>query len=436
VSERKQSSNQAAKRLNKKKKAVSKSASKAEKSKTSEEKKSSKKSAKQVRKATPKKAVKKSSSKARSMEDLLKKTGYTLRAPHRGRQVKGVVTDISKRLVLIDIGAKTEGMVVDREYEAARDFIKGLSVGDTVEAQVVSPENERGQIILSFRKAAQTKSWELYGQHLETGETVVVQGVEVNRGGLIVNAGAMRGFIPSSQFGKKLMGQIDELVGRPVKVKVIEVDRDKNRLIFSERHVSEAEVIKKKEEALKAVTPGDVLEGMVSGIMPFGVFVKVNVPLAKAKGKKGKKKGAKQEEVGELEGLVHISEISWEKVEDPNAHFRVGDRLKVKVLGVNQEAGKLNLSIKQLSDDPWEGIEKRYVVGSKHKGKVTRVVPFGAFVNFEPGIDGLIHISKIPSGEEPKVGEKIDVFVETLDVEQRRMSLALMLKSTEKIIYK
>jgi ribosomal protein S1 len=132
-------------------------------------------------------------------------------------------------------------------------------------------------------------------------------------------------------------------------------------------------------------------------------------------------------EVGKVEGLVHISEISWEKVNDPNDYFRLGDQVKVRVLGVDEEAGKLNLSVKQLTQDPWADVVKRYPVGAKVTGKVTRTAPFGVFVTLEAGVDGLIHISKIPAGEEPKVGEEIEVFVESVDPEQRRMSLGMVL---------
>jgi small subunit ribosomal protein S1 len=350
-----------------------------------------------------------------TMEDLLASTGYTLKAPQPGDVLTGMVTDVSKRMVLVDIGAKTEGMVVDKEYEAARDFIKELQVGDEVSAYVLSPENERGQILLSLKRALLDRKWAQFDQYMETGEVVEVRGLEVNKGGMIVAADTIRGFVPSSQFGKDYLGRMEELLNKAFTVKVIEVDKEKNRLIFSERHVSEAEAIAKKAEALQFVKQGETYEGVVSGIMPFGVFVGVEVPLDK--------KG----DVGKVEGLVHISEISWEKVNDPNEYFKLGDRVQVRVMGVDEGAGKLNLSVKQLSDDPWSKVEENYPIGAKVKGKVSRTAPFGAFVTLEPGVDGLIHISKIPSGEEPKVGEEVHVYVESTDVDNRRMSLGMVL---------
>lgn len=351
------------------------------------------------------------------MEDLLKETGYTLSAPKPGDVLKGVVTDVSKKMVLVDIGAKTEGMVVDKEYLAAKDYIESLNQGDEVSVYVISPENERGQILLSLKRALMDMKWEMYAEYMETGKTVEVEGVEVNKGGMIVQADTIRGFVPSSQFGKEYLGRMEKLLNQKFKVKVIEVDKEKNRLIFSERHVSEAEALAKKSEALSFVHAGDTYEGVVSGIMPFGVFVGVEVPIGKDD----------KDMSGKLEGLVHISEISWEKVNDPNDFFKLGDRLKVKVLGVDEDAGKLNLSVKQLTDDPWTTVEDKYPIGAKVTGKVTRTAPFGAFVTLEPGVDGLIHISKIPSGEEPKVGDEVEIFVETVDMDQRRMSLGMVL---------
>jgi predicted RNA-binding protein with RPS1 domain len=390
----------------------------------------------------------------KTMDELLEQTGYELRGIKRGELVEGTVTDVSKKMVLVDIGGKTEGLVVDKEYEAAAEFIAELSVGDTLIVYVLTPENERGQILLSLKKAAADRTWEKFEEAHKTGEVMSVRGLEVNRGGVIVRADSVQGFVPASQFGKLWLGKMDELMNRSFKVQVIEVDREKNRLIFSEKQVSEADEIKQRKKALKKIKVGEEYEGVVSGIMPFGVFVSVDVPLGQstgkstpkggqakvkssklkvhAKGRAGKdQKTAKEQKesgVGKVEGLVHISEISWEKVDDPNSYFKVGATVKVKILGIDETSGKLNLSVKQLTPDPWEKIEKKYPSGKKVKGKVTRVAPFGAFVTLEPGIEGLLHISKIPAGEEPEVGKDISIFVEQVDSEHRRMSLGMVLK--------
>ena len=350
-----------------------------------------------------------------SMDDLLSMAKHELRVPKRGDVLEGIVTEVSKKSLMVDISGKTEGVVTDREYEMAEDYIQKLHVGDKVQVYVASVENDRGQVLLSLRKAMANQKWELFEQALKTDEVVTVQGIELNKGGMIVGVDGLRGFVPTSQFGKQYIGKLESLLNRPIKVKVIEVDKEKNRLIFSERHISEAQLIAQKATVMDSIELSGVYEGVVSGVMPFGVFVTVEVAL------KGEK------EPGKIEGLVHISEISWEKVEDPKRYVKVGERIKVKVLSLDKETGRLNLSIKQLTDDPWLSVADQFPEGSVASGVVSRVAPFGVFINLGAGIDGLIHISKIPVGNEPKVGDKIEVTVEKVEPEARRMRLGIML---------
>ena len=358
------------------------------------------------------KGTKKTSKEPQTMEELLAQTKYQLRGWKVGDVVDGVVTEKTSRAIYLDIGGKTEGMVIDREIKAAKDFIKELKIGDKVLAVVTQPENDKGQTLLSLKKAASQKVWQEFEEKLKTGEPLKVRGVQINKGGLIVEVKGNQGFIPASQFSSQWVGKIEELVGAEVEVKVIEVDRLKNRLIFSEKAVSQAGLLAAQEKALEKIKIGDVFKGEVSGVMPFGCFVKISLPKSKIT----------------LEGLVHISEISWEKVEDPSKFYKQKDKVKVKVLGVDKKSGRLNLSIKQLLPDPWTKIEEKYPVDAKVKGKVVRLAPFGVFVNLEPGVEGLIHISKIPAEKTFKVGEKVDCFVEFLDKENRRMSLGVVLK--------
>lgn len=358
------------------------------------------------------KAPAKSSSKKQptTMEDLLKQTKYQLRGWKRGDSVEAIVVEKTKGVLYLDIGGKSEGMVIDREIKAAKDFIKELEIGDKVEAIITQAENDKGQTLLSLKRAAGDYLWNQFEEKLKTGEAIRVLGKEVNRGGLVVEAKGLQGFVPASQFGSQLVDKIETLINRQVEVKPIEVNREKNRLIFSEREVSEAALLQAQEEALKKIKVGDTFKGEVTGVMPFGFFVKI-----------------KSDGVG-LEGLVHISEISWQRVEDPKEFYKVGDKVKVKVLAKDKTTGKLNLSIKQLKTDPWEKIEKKYPADTKVKGKVVRLAPFGAFVDLEEGIEGLIHISKIPAEKSLKVGDKVDCYVESIDQEGRRMSLGLVLK--------
>lgn len=377
--------------------------------------KTAKKSAK---KASTKTSAKKISRKLkakrapRTMEELLAQTGYKLRGLARGDMIEGTVNEKTKNALFVDFGGKTEGRVIGRELKAAQDLVNELEVGDKVEAIVTQAEDEQGQIILSLRGAAQDRRWRDFEEKLKTGEPVEVVGRDVNKGGLVVETkGMLQGFIPASQFGAELAGRIENLISRTLKVKPIEVDRTKNRLIFSEKEVSEAKMMAAKVRALDKIKVDDVFEGEITGVMPFGLFVKIKGPDGTI-----------------LEGLVHISEISWEKVEDPASYYKEKDEVKVKVLAVDKKSGKLNLSIKQLMADPWQDIEKKYKVENKVKGKVVRIAPFGAFVNLEPGIDGLIHISKIPAESSLKVGDKLDCFIESIEPGARRLSLGLVLK--------
>ncbi|HYD34845.1 MAG TPA: S1 RNA-binding domain-containing protein [Vitreimonas sp.] len=355
------------------------------------------------------------SKKPQTMADLLASTNYQIIVPKKGTNVVGAVTGKQKKTLLVDIGSKTEGVVTDKEYEMAADYIDQLKPGDKVEAIVLSSENDKGQVLLSLKQAAMDAKWQYFLDAMAKDEVLDAKGVEVNKGGLIVVVNGVRGFVPSSQFGKQFMGNINKLKGETLKVKAIEVDREKNRLIFSERHVSEAKELAQRAKALESVKSGESYWGTVSGVMHFGLFVTVEVPVEGS------------DSNGLVEGLVHISEISWEKVNNPKDYHKVGDRIQVKVLGVDDQTGKLNLSMKQLSNDPWQGISDRYPVGTTFEGTVTRVEPFGVFVNVEPGVDGLIHSSKLTPDTTFQKSDKVTVTVESVDADQRRMSLSLIL---------
>jgi ribosomal protein S1 len=257
---------------------------------------------------------------------------------------------------------------------------------------------------------------------MDEGTVIEVKGLEVNKGGLIVTVEGIRGFIPSSQFGKENAGNMAKLKNKKISAKVIEVDREKNRLIFSEKHVSEAGEMAQRQKALTAVKVGETYEGVISGIMHFGLFITVTVPMP-------------EKTEGRVEGLVHISEISWEKVGDPHDYHKVGEQVKVKVLGIDEEAGKLNLSLKQLMEDPWVNVETKYPIGTTVSGKVSRVAPFGVFVKIEPGVDGLIHTSKLTPDQVFDVNDDVNVVVESVEPAQRRMSLSVVLTEVP-VMYK
>lgn len=359
---------------------------------------------------------------ASTMDELMAQKGSEFSIPRRASIVRGIVTEVGGQMILVDIGAKTEGMITDKEFENSRDFVKTLSVGDEVEAYVLSPENDRGQILLSFRSAAEEWKWRKFNEWMRTRETVQVRGLEVNKGGIVARIDSMdiRGFIPTSQLSSALTNNLEDLVNKLLSVRVIEVNRPQNRLIFSEKYVSEAGEIKAREKILAKIKVGDKLKAVIAGLTDFGAFAKVKI------GEEGSKIPSNVE--GEVEGLIHISELSWEKIANASLVVKEGDKVEVVVIDVSPAEGKVGFSLKRLGKDPWENLEERYPAGKKIKGKVTKVASFGIFVQLEPGISGLLHISKVPTEKEPQVGDEIEVVIEDLDSNHHRLSLSMVLE--------
>jgi len=353
---------------------------------------------------------------ASTMEELLKKTGEEITIPKQGSTIKGVITGISRGAVLFDIGAKTEGVVTDKELELVKDYVRTLKEGDELSVYVLSSENDRGQILLALREESEEWQWSKLEQWMETGKPIEVRGIELNRGGIVARIDKLnlRGFVPISQIGRELSKK-DDLVNKVFKVKIIDLDRKKKRLIFSERQVSEAAEIGKLRDKLAKVKEGEKSEGKIVAVRSFGLLVEL-------------KNG--------LTGLVHVSEIGWEREVDWDKRFKEGSKLEVMVIGKDLESGKLDLSLKRLMEDPWMKIVKELSPGKKVKGEVVRVNRFGAVVRVRAGhakgragVEGFLHISKIPSGQEPKVGDKIKVVVEDVDVEGRRIGLGMVLET-------
>lgn len=353
-----------------------------------------------------------------TMEELLAQTGYALKGVKKGDVVEGKITNLSPKEITVEIGGKTEGVVIDRELENYRDALMALKVGDTVVAQVIVSENDRGQSVLSLRRSIFEKRWTNLSDYQKSGEVVEIIFKEPVRGGILVDYGGLRGYIPQSQLDQAHVKQIDKLSGRRVQVKVVEVDRDTNRLVFSQRAVTEGEALSRQKDLLSALTIGDTVQTTITGVVPFGAFAKLTV----------EKDGTKHD----IEGLIHISEIAWEKVEDPNSYLKTGDSIKVKIIGLDPASGKLTLSLKQLLPDPWEHVLDMFEKDSVVKGTVSRVTPYGIFVTLSPGIEGLVHISKVSPGEEPKVGQEITCTVEDIQGDKRKVSLSMTL--TEKPI--
>lgn len=367
-----------------------------------------------------KKVSKKGSNQVLSMEELLKLEGVQVSGLKKGQNVKGKITTIKNKAIYIDIGGKTDAVVMGKEFEFVKDYVADLNVNDEIEVQVKQPENDKGQTLVSIRGAASGYGWNYFSEKEKSGGEVTVFGKELNRGGIVVVAPfGFYGFIPGSQIGSKYDGDPEKLLGKKIKSKVLEVDQVKNRLVFSERLVSEPNKVGEEVEAIESLELGDVFEAEVVRVEPFGIFVKVE-------------KSFNGEEM-KLEGLVHISEISWEKVNDVSGMFKAKDKIKVKL--VNKSEGRLQFSLKRLSEDPWERIEEKYPKDKEFDGEVVKIANFGALVKLVAGIEGLVHVSKL-SGVTLKEGEKIQVYIESIDTGKRKISLGLVNTGKNQVIYK
>jgi len=353
--------------------------------------------------------VSKSLKSPKTMDELMALYGGKIRGFKRGEEITARVTAIGGKKIYFDIGGKTEGVVLGREFEYCRDFIKTLRVGSELKVKVGNPENDRGQILLNLRQASQGLAWNSFEENLKSQEEIEVQGRELNKGGLVVSAPfGLQGFVPSSQLGMAWHDKQESLINRVLKVKVIEVDRENNRLVFSERLVSEAEKITQEKLVLKKIKPGKTYNGEITQVLPYGLTVKI-----------------KAKELT-IEGLVHISEISWKKVDDLNGIYKAGDKIKVEALKI--DGPKLQLSVKRLLADPWTDLEKKYPTDSSIEGLVRRLAAYGALIELEPGVEGLLHISKIPPDYKIDVGGKVACFVESVDKKNRKISLGLVLQ--------
>lgn len=356
--------------------------------------------------------AKSSKHKPTTMAELLAATNYQIPALKRGQEVSGKIVLAGPQEILVDIGAKSEGIITGRELSGARDLVSKLSVGDPIEATVLYPENEAGQVVLSLSKLSGARRWTELEEKKKSGEEIEVRAMEANRGGLICDFAGLRGFLPASQLSS-MPSKIEDLVGTNMSVRVIEVDKVSNRLIFSQKAPDKkdlSELIK----LLAKVKIGEKYKGVVSAILPFGIFVEIR---------------------GKLEGLVHISEISWEKVEDPTSLFKIGDEVEVMVIAKDMTAGRLNLSIKQLLEDPFAKASEKYAKDQKVKGKVARVTPYGVFVTLDAGIEGLVHISKVGPNASYNPGDDIECEIESVDVGARKISLVPIVRE-KPILYR
>jgi len=339
------------------------------------------------------KSVVETQEKSSKMAQLLEKVDFAPKTFAKSEKVEGKIVSKIGDSLLIDIGAKAEANLAIKELE---DEQKDLKIGDKISAFVAQPENDSGIIILSAKKGLKDKVWEYLQGISEKGEVVDVKAIETNRGGLIVDYNGTRGFIPSSH----LVTNAKDALGKKLFVKPLEVNKNFNKLVFSEKEVV-GETLPKIELPFKV---GDILGLAITKILPFGLLVALK---------------------GGGDGLIHISEISWTRVEGLQQIYKVDQKIKAKVISIEPSSGRVNLSIKQLEKDPWGAAAKHYKVGTVIKKKVSRTTNYGVFIGLEEGIEGLLHSSKIPYGMHLKPGDEVKISIDLFDSEQKRVALRL-----------
>lgn len=349
-----------------------------------------------------------------TMEDLLKDSADIIEIK-LGELIDGTIVAKAKNKILVDLGGSMIGVILGKEMQDSLDTAKSLKLGDTIASVAVEEENEDGMIVLSLRKAAQIQAWDRFEKSHKEGKTIQVVAQEANKGGLLLDIDGIKAFIPVSQLAplhyprvdnansNQILSKLEALIGIKFNVKVITIDREMNKLILSEKEAMADD----RSNALSDLKVGQKVKGMISGIVKFGVFVAFDG----------------------LEGLVHISEIAWGHVKDPNEYGKVGDDVEILVIGVDGE--KISLSMKRLLPDPWLEVAKKFKIGKDVQCTVNKVTQFGAFVTLENDINGLIHISEIAHEKvnDPRdyltVGQKVTARVISVDLDDHRIGLSL-----------
>ncbi len=345
-----------------------------------------------------------------STEELLAAIDATIKHFNDGDIVEGVIVKVDRDEVLLDIGYKTEGVIPSRELSIKHDVDPSevVTVGDEVEALVLQKEDKEGRLILSKKRAQYERAWGTIERIKEEDGVVTGTVIEVVKGGLILDIG-LRGFLPASLVEMRRVRDLQPYVGKEIEAKIIELDKNRNNVVLSRRAWLEQTQSEVRTTFLKELAKGQVRPGVVSSIVNFGAFV----------------------DLGGVDGLVHVSELSWKHIDHPSEVVEVGDEVTVEVLDVDMDRERVSLSLKATQEDPWQHFARTHAIGQVVPGKVTKLVPFGAFVRVDDGIEGLVHISELAERhvELPEqvvtVGGDIFVKVIDIDLERRRISLSL-----------
>ncbi len=339
----------------------------------------------------------------------------------RGDVVEGVIVRIDQDEILVDIGLKSEGVLSTKELPAnGYGSFNELHINDKVLVYVIQPETQDGHALLSLKRANAERQWRIAEEQYKNGELLKARVIDYNKGGLIVDVSGIRGFVPISQIlnlkreevasggeSQETAAKLQSMKDKELQLKIIEINRARNRLILSERLAVQEWRQRRREELLDELKPGEVRHGVVSNLANFGAFV----------------------DLGGADGLVHISQLAWSRVNHPSEVLHVGQQVEVQVLSVDKEKKKIALSIKRAEVDPWTTVEQRYTPGQVVTGVITKIAPFGAFARIEDGIEGLIHLSELTPGMDPRQtlheGVPLQLRILRIDAERRRLGLSL-----------
>ncbi|MBP5313575.1 MAG: 30S ribosomal protein S1 [Eggerthellaceae bacterium] len=349
-------------------------------------------------------------------EEMSAKVDNTMTNFHEGDLVKGVIVKLEHDEVLVDIGYKSEGVVPVRELSIRKDANPAdlVALGDQIEALIITLEDKEGRLILSKKRAEYERAWNTVEEKFKAGEVVKGEVIEVVKGGLIMDIG-LRGFLPASLVDLRRVKDLDSYMGTEIEARVIEMDRNRNNVVLSRRVLLEEGRKNERSEILNQLTKGMRLKGTVSSIVEFGAFV----------------------DLGGIDGLVHISELSWNHVNHPSEVVKVGDEVEVEVLDVDLQRERISLGLKQITEDPWLKLVEAFPIGSIVEGKITKLVPFGAFIELSESVEGLVHISEMATkhievpAQVAKIGQVVKVKVIEINPERRRISLSMKAAAEE-----
>jgi len=344
----------------------------------------------------------------KTMEELLKED---FRIPEVGKVVKGKIVQINEDEVVVNIGYKSDGIIPKDEvtYKPDINLKKIFNVGDEVEVLVLKEDDGEGNVLLSKKRVDVKKDWEKLEKAARNGDKIEVVSKEIVKGGLIAYFNEIRGFIPASQVNKNYVKDLAEDLNKKLKVKVIEIDRKNNKVVFSHKEVLEQEAEELKKRLWENIEKDTVVKGIVKRITDFGVFV----------------------DIGGMDGLIHISELSWHKVKHPSEILKEGDEVEVYILDFDRDKERISLSLRKTIESPWEKIGEKYKIGDIVEGDVVKITDFGAFIEIEPGIQGLVHLSQLSHERVTKpesilkVGDRVSVKIIDINQREKRMSLSL-----------